>query len=522
MKNTFKFFWFIIVIALLVVAAVVFAVQKLAPDKDNNVSTEKEDSTLEAEVTEEKVDWTEIFKEDKIKNYKYDFELSLNVDNMTMDGILDFTYYNNNEIPMDELVFYLYANSYEKEEYHAIEEKYFDYGYPNDFSPGSIDIKRVDIAGGGTYEVMGSQNHLLVVKLGSQVSPNKSTQLKIEYTVTIPNSYGRFGYGNETISIVNCNPIMAVYDAETGYYDYDYNNIGDPFFSECADYSAKVTVQKDYVVVPTGTIEDKIYEKDTVTYVIDGANRRDFAFVASDEFEIVSEQVNSILVSSYSFSGGSINDKALQSAVDAIEVFSEKFGDYPYKTFNVVEANFFIGGMEYPGMVMIDDSYYTSFYDEIMEMIIVHEVAHQWWYAQVGNDQIVEPWLDEALASFSERVYYEHVYPDKYEDMIFNYIDSYYIRNNKEMDKADTRIDMNTLEYGEEYSLVVYGFGGWMIDDLREELGEEAFYEALSIYVEDNQFQIASREHLEKAIEEVTGQDITAWFDENLQVQVGY
>ena len=173
-------------------------------------------------------------------------------------------------------------------------------------------------------------------------------------------------------------------------------------------------------------------------------------------------------------------------------------------------------------MVLIDDTYYASRHEDIMEMIIVHEAAHQWWYAQVGSDQIAEPWLDEALATFSERVYYEHMYPNTCEEMIYNFVDSNYFRRNKQMDKEETRIDLHTLEYGDEYSLVVYGFGNWMIDDLRDYLGEDVFYEALNNYVENNQFQIAAREDLEQAIEEITGEDITPWFDENLQVRVGY
>ena len=67
----------------------------------------------------------------------------------------------------------------------------------------------------------------------------------------------------------------------------------------------------------------------------------------------------------------------------------------------------------------------------------------------------------------------------------------------------------------------MYGFGGWMMDDLRNELGDDIFFEALKIYREENLFQLATRQSLEDAIEEVTGEDITHWFDENLKIQVG-
>ena len=42
----------------------------------------------------------------------------------------------------------------------------------------------------------------------------------------------------------------------------------------------------------------------------------------------------------------------------------------------------------------------------------MHETAHQWWFEQVANDQAQQPWLDESLATYSERIYYENIHPD--------------------------------------------------------------------------------------------------------------
>ncbi|MBN2878940.1 MAG: M1 family metallopeptidase [Clostridia bacterium] len=511
---------FIVLVLAAFTAGIVFLVQRAG----NETAAEEETEDIIPEIDEtQEASFQEEVPEiaDDIRDYQYDLELKLDVNTMTMDGVLDFTYYNNNSIPMDELVFYLYANSFEKEEYHAVEEEYFYLGYPEGFSPGRIDIESVDIKGGGSYEITGSQNHLLKLKLDEPVEPDDRTQINMHYTVTIPRCEGRFGYGEQTISIANCNPIMAVYDEETGYYEYEYNNIGDPFFSECADYTAKITIQKEYIVAPTGTIMGKMYDGDWATYSIDAENRRDFAFVASDDFKVATDKVNGVTVNSYSFAMDSVNERALEAGINSIEAFSSAFGQYPYDTFNVVQTNFYIGGMEYPGMVMIGSSFYAPFYTDIMEMIIAHEAAHQWWYAQVGNDQIAEPWLDESLATFSERVYYEHVYPDEYKSKIMRYVDSSFIEDNNDMELMETRIDLNTLEYGEEYSLVVYGFGGWMMDDLRDKLGDDMFFEAIKTYRENNLFQLATRQSLEEAIEEVTGEDITPWFDENLKIQVG-
>jgi aminopeptidase N len=48
--------------------------------------------------------------------------------------------------------------------------------------------------------------------------------------------------------------------------------------------------------------------------------------------------------------------------------------------------------MEYPELVLSNP----------MSATVAHEIAHQWWYRIVGNDQYTEPWLDESFAEFSQ------------------------------------------------------------------------------------------------------------------------
>jgi aminopeptidase N len=48
--------------------------------------------------------------------------------------------------------------------------------------------------------------------------------------------------------------------------------------------------------------------------------------------------------------------------------------------------------MEHTGLIM------TSPQDDV----VTHELAHEWWYALISDDQAEAPWLDEAFASYAE------------------------------------------------------------------------------------------------------------------------
>lgn len=89
-----------------------------------------------------------------------------------------------------------------------------------------------------------------------------------------------------------------------------------------------------------------------------------------------------------------------EAAAYALDFYSRKIGLYPYTELFVVPFDQ-TGGMEYPGLVMISSRYLRSNNRaEMGELVIAHEVAHQWFYALVGSDQIKAPWLDESLVEF--------------------------------------------------------------------------------------------------------------------------
>ena len=108
---------------------------------------------------------------------------------------------------------------------------------------------------------------------------------------------------------------------------------------------------------------------------------------------------------------------ALETAVRALESFGERFGTYPYTEFDVASTPMQALGIEYPGMTGITLSVYDPDAEVaglpsrvLIESVVAHEVAHQWFYNTVGNDQVDEPWLDEALAQYLTWLYYIDAY----------------------------------------------------------------------------------------------------------------
>jgi aminopeptidase N len=142
---------------------------------------------------------------------------------------------------------------------------------------------------------------------------------------------------------------------------------------------------------------------------------RTFALSIGHEYLVESAQAGATTVTSYYFQfNEAAGKRALQTTVEALELYSQLFGPYPHDTLAVVEADFY-DGMEYDGLYFLSRAFYNLHKGEpgdYLVAIAAHETAHQWWYGLIGNDQANEPWLDEALCTYTERLYYEHYYPE--------------------------------------------------------------------------------------------------------------
>ncbi len=124
---------------------------------------------------------------------------------------------------------------------------------------------------------------------------------------------------------------------------------------------------------------------------------RDFSFVVNPRFRLTERTVGDVALRVYTetVSGAATADLAAA----ALARLSDTFGDYPWPDLVLAEVG--SGGgfsMEYPRMIHLTRGKVADPY------VVYHEVAHQWFYGQLGNDQQREPWLDEAFADFSARL----------------------------------------------------------------------------------------------------------------------
>jgi aminopeptidase N len=225
----------------------------------------------------------------------------------------------------------------------------------------------------------------------------------------------------------------------------------------------------------------------------------------SREFLYSESAVGPVIIRSYYFSGHeAAGEKVLYVAKQAVAIYEAKFAPYPYQTLSVVELNY-NDGQEYDGLAFLADSFYGQ-YDggaqNNLTAIGVHEIAHNWWFGLVGSDQALEPWLDEAMALYSEHIFYEFNYPylvDWWWQFRVNYFGP--------AGWVDTTIyNGGTFR---AYTNAVYLNGGTFIDDIRVRIGDEDFFRFLKAYAGQMSHRRATATDFFNILRQNTSRDVS-------------
>ena len=449
----------------------------------------------------------------------YDIFVIYDEESCTLTGTVGVDFYNSTDNELSDLKFNLFGNAFREGAIFApVSQAYKSRAYYNGVNYGEMEITNVEGCAG--WNVAGEDENILVVNLLQPVYPEQRVQLNISYTLKLAKINHRTGVTQTAVNLGNFYPILCAYSVD-GFIECPYYVCGDPFVSDIANYTVEIDIPEAYIAASSGEIinENITESRRKIQYRLQKA--RDFALVLSDKFEIVTNEVNGVKISYY-YTSDANAEVSLAAACESLSYFNETFGSYIYPTLSVVQTGFCYGGMEYPALTMIAsgqseaDNTYT----------IVHENAHQWWYAMVGSNQLTCGWQDEGLAEYSTLMFFENHPNYGYTrtgivgaaTRSYRAFFSVYNQLNGSVDTSMTRnLGAFTSEF--EYTNVTYNKGLIMFDTLRNALGDSKFATCLKKYFKNCCGKIASAEDLIAAFA-ASGTDVEGMFSSFIEGKI--
>jgi hypothetical protein len=345
---------------------------------------------------------------------------------------------------------------------------------------------------GGTAGALDERCTVLPIELDQPVVAGGTATLSFRLTIDLPRRNDRFGFYRGLSLLGTALPTLAIHD-DAGWHLPPFVDLGESFYSIVGDYEVTLDVPRGLDTPTTGVAVAEAGRpgRRITTYRADDA--RDFAWAAGRLAHVRARSGQTAIVVSYQPDGISRARArvALRHARDSLDTFSGAYGTFPYPEMDVVVTAFAtFGGMEYPTIIFTNPDRLT----------VAHEIAHQWWYGIVGDDEYTEPWLDESFATWSQ--YLPFGGWTECPDGVDFPSDASRITN--DMGYWRTHMD----EYW-----VVYGGGGCLLADLASRFGLDRFVEVLRGYAQGQWLDVARTQDFKDAIEAAAAADGLSDFD---------
>jgi hypothetical protein len=421
---------------------------------------------------------------------KYLLSATLDYDNHFLAAEETITYYNHYDTPLSNLVLLVEPNRI----------------------PGGFELKDLRWTYDQAITDYTFDGAELTIPLEKPLNPGDHLGINISYNLTIPQQNAPYGYSERQTNLSDWYPYVPPYVPGAGWLVREPSFPGEHLAYDTSDF--EVDIQFTNPTSADGlplTIAASALDKgsnDQHSYRLEAA--RNFAWSVSDQYQVLTTTVGDIQVLGYSFPYHAGSDEpALRTTADALALYSDLFGPYPHESLSVVEADF-LNGMEYEGLNFLSHAFYDYFTgtpENNLVIIAAHEVAHQWFYGQVGNDQALEPWLDEALCTYSESLFYKHYYPD---------LEQWWWDNRVRFHEPTGWVDSTIYDTNDfnVYKDAVYLRGAMFVEDLRVLIGDETFDAFLLDYLKQYTHEQATASGFFALLENHTDADLSGLLSE--------
>ncbi|MDQ6596416.1 M1 family peptidase [Bacillus salipaludis] len=287
----------------------------------------------------------------------------------------------------DNLVFYFIPNMFTKNNSPQLEH------------PSIVQFDKVAV--GGEKVDFKLDKDTLTIPLVSKLDSNKEVTVDFAYDLTLPENGYRFTKENGNYYLAQFYPMVATYRNHKWNKE-EYTTHGETYHTAFSDFKVTYDIPNDYTIVSTSK-NDKYPSENKGSFEV--RNVKELFMAILKKPNVTEKKEGNVNIRVF----GNQEDKDLnmdisETASDALTFFQKNIGSYPFKQLDIVLNQM---GMEYPGIVTAGSIRNLGSVNPAgLKYMVVHEIAHQWFYGMISNDPYNEAWLDEGFADFAAKLYY--------------------------------------------------------------------------------------------------------------------
>ncbi|MFN0727906.1 M1 family metallopeptidase [Polaribacter gochangensis] len=196
-----------------------------------------------------------------------------------------------------------------------------------------------------------------------------------------------------------------------------------------------------------------------------------------------------------------------------LEFYSEYVGPFSYEKLANIQSNSVSGGMEAASAILYSASSVKGDRNTRWRNVVIHEIAHQWFGNAVTEYDWDDIWLSEGFATYFTLLFIEHEYGrDEFVEGLKSSqirVDDFYQKNPKYTIIHDNLKDMKDVTSSQTYQK-----GSWILHMLRGMIGTDTFWKGIKTYYKEHQDLNATTADFKRVMEEVSGRDLTVFFEQ--------
>ena len=361
-----------------------------------------------------------------------------------------------------------------------------------------------------SYTINGT---VMSVELSTPILPNETSSFHLEFESQVPVQIRRSGRNNSEgldYTMTQWYPKLAEYDVD-GWHTDPY--VCREFHGVFGTFNVNITIDSKYVIGGTGVLQNPELTQSKSEFKIwqfKAENVHDFAWAADPDFVRSSAFTsNGTELNFYHLNDTAINDnwhRLEEQTVKLFEIMNERFGEYPYPQFSVIQAG--DGGMEYPMCTMISG---TGSFGGLVS-VTVHEAIHNWYYGVLATNELKYPWMDEGFTTFAQNIVLDllgkrnsaNPHKRSYESYIKHV-------TNKTEEPLTTHADH--YEINASYGVASYSKGCVFLSQLEYILGKDVFYKGMKSYFNEWKFKHPTPTDFKRVMEKTSGLALHWYFE---------
>ena len=429
----------------------------------------------------------------------YDIDLAVDYDAGSFEGTAAIAYTNSTGMALSELFFRLYAND------------------ASLYGTAFVQILGITIQTASMTYSLYLDDTVVLVPLDEPLQPHESIEVSIafsggashwpanQFIGSNDTGYGLLTKSVSAFTLTTFYPMMAIYSDEGWALDPS-TGFGDTLMGDAANYSVQLTTRAGPMPVTSGELVAVNPETDSTTYDFAATNARDFSLVLVEpNYTPMTTELDDASIRTWFTTQAELAGRlALDMAAFSFELYEDLAGPCPFREIDLVEVPLrSAAGVEFSGLILVGSQYAYNPADLFFSIIVSHEMAHQWFYAGVGNDVSEHPWLDESFAT-----YLSHEFLNAYFDASTagGQVETWRVAYQQaEEDWPSLAISSPRYAFPNSsiYSSFVYSGGAVFLYELNQALGEDAFYRSLQAYYDAMLYHMATPSEFIRIIEEI-------------------